>query len=177
MLQLPIGVVGSSSRLCGIACCSVAVRRTPMPKCHDVRQFAPIQPRIERLHREPFRTSEEAIDDSPDSLFQASVEMARRRFDGVAAYSTCRSTRATGCSIRRARWPPPVRYIGTKAASPCSSGYRVKSLISRTCGSSPREWTFHIAPSAPQELLSAINPFEFACANRVRKGRSDRCLV
>ena len=28
--------------------------------------------------------------------------MARRQFDGVAAYSTCRSTRATGCSIRRA---------------------------------------------------------------------------
>jgi hypothetical protein len=30
-------------------------------------------------------------------------------------------------------------------------------LISRICGSSPREWPFHIAPSAPQELLSAIN--------------------
>jgi hypothetical protein len=46
MLQLPIGVVGSSSRLCGIACRSMAVRKTPMPKCHDVRQFAPIQPRL-----------------------------------------------------------------------------------------------------------------------------------
>jgi hypothetical protein len=43
-----------------------------MPKCHDVRQFAPIQPRIERLHREPFRTSEEAIDVSPDNLSEAS---------------------------------------------------------------------------------------------------------
>jgi hypothetical protein len=60
---------------------------------------------------------------------------------------------------------------------PCSRGYRVESLISRICGSSPREWPFHIAPSAPQELLSAINPLEFACANRVRNGRSDRCLV
>jgi hypothetical protein len=36
---------------------------------------------------------------------------------------------------------------------------------------------FPSRPSATQELLSAINLFELACANRVRNGRSDRCLV
>jgi hypothetical protein len=33
------------------------------------------------------------------------------------------------------RWPPPVRCIGTRVAPPYSRGYRVESLISRTCGS------------------------------------------
>jgi hypothetical protein len=171
-----MGVVGSSSRLCGIACRSVAVRKTPMPKCHDVRQFAPIQPRIERLLREPFRTSEEAIDDSPDSLIGGQCfEMARRQFDGVAGYSTCRSTRATG-SIRRARWPPPVRYIGTRVDSVFKGLSRrildladLRKLIARMA--------VPYRASAPQELLSAITPLEFAWPNRVRNGRSDRCLV
>jgi hypothetical protein len=128
-----------------------------MPKCHDVRQFAPIQPRIERLLREPFRTSEEAIDDSPDSLIGGQCfEMARRQFDGVAGYSTCRSTRATG-SIRRARWPPPVRYIGTKADSVFKGLSRrildladLRKLIARMA--------VPYRASAPQEFLSAITP-------------------
>jgi hypothetical protein len=153
MLLLPIGVVGSSSRLCGIACCSVAVRKAPMPKCHDVRQFPPIQSHIERLHREPFWTSEEAIDDSPDNLSEASFSKSappirpRRRLLNLSFDEGDRLL-----SIRRARWPPPVRYIGTRAASPCSRGYRVESLISRLCGSSLRGG-YHIEPSAPQELL------------------------
>jgi hypothetical protein len=116
----------------------------------------------------------EAIDDSPDSLSEASVSKRR------AASST--ASPPTQPVVRRGR-PAALsdardgRHLsdtsGRGQLRRVQGGYRVESLISRICGSSPRERPFHIAPSAPQELLSAINPFEFACANRVRNGRSD----
>jgi hypothetical protein len=144
-----------------------------MPKCHDVRQFAPIQPRIERLHREPFRTSVVAVDDSPDNLSRPVFEMARHQVDGVAAYSTCRSTRAIGCSIRRAAMAATCPMHRDEGSAAVFKGLSRRILDLADLRKLPREWPFHIAPSAPQELLSAINPFEFACANRVRNGRSD----
>ena len=103
--------------------------------------------------------------------------MARRQFDGVAAYSTCRSTRAD-------RLLYPTRAMAATCPIHRDEGsFAVfKGLLRRILDLADlRKLTarmaFHIAPSAPQELLSAINPFEFACANRVRNGRSDRCLV
>jgi hypothetical protein len=171
-----MGLVGSFSRACAALLavrCDSEDTNAEMPRCSavcaaagswSVSSRAPLE-----LQRRQSMTRQ--------TVYRRPVfEMTRRQFDGVAAYSTCRSTRATGCSIRRARWPPPVRYIGTRAASPCSRGYRVESLTRGPAGAH-RENGRSISRPQPLKNSFPINPFEFACANRVRNGRSDRCLV
>ena len=113
--------------------------------------------------------------DSPDSLMGGQCfEMARRQFDGVAGYSTCRSTRATG-SIRRARWPPPVRYIGTKADSVFKWLSRrildladLRKLIARM--------VVPYRALSPSRTPFGNNPVEFAWPNRIRSLREGKAL-
>jgi hypothetical protein len=139
-----------------------------MPKCHDVRQFAPIQPRIDR---EPFRTSEEAIDVSPDNLFEASFSKSappirpRRRLlnlsfdEGDRLLHPTRAMAATG---------PIHRGEGSFTL--------FKGLSRRILDfAALRKLTARMVSYralSPSRTPSAINPLEFACAHRVRNGRS-----
>ena len=172
-----MGVVGSFSRVCAAL---LAVRwRFRRHQCRNATMFGSLRRFslvLNAFIASPFGLQRRQSMTRQTIYRRPVFRKARRQFDRVAAYSTCRLTRATGCSIRRARWPPPVRYIGTRAASPCSRGYRVESLISRIFESLPREWSFHRALS-PSRTPFGNKPFELACANRVRNGRSDRCLV
>jgi hypothetical protein len=124
-----------------------------------------------------------AVDDSPDNLSGPVFEMARHQVDGVAAYSTCRSTRAIGYSIRRAAMAATCPMHRDEGSAAVFKGLSRRILDLADLRKLPREWPFHIAPSARQELLAAINPFSVfgASARQARprpgKGHQSVCRL